>query len=61
MTLSFRYREVMKGWKEETIIHEAGRLGGTETPQESFWIYRRGVDLTLGRGFYESLFDLHGG
>lgn len=60
-TISFLYRKVMERVGIKNIEYEAGRLGGTKTLQESIWIYLRGSGFTLGGGFFQSLFDLHGG
>ena len=43
------------------LDHYVKVLGYTETPQQSKWMYRRGVGFCICNGAYYSYFDLHGG
>ncbi|MGI9457631.1 MAG: hypothetical protein ACR2NU_13790, partial [Aeoliella sp.] len=43
------------------LDHYVKVLGYTETPQQTKWMYRRGVGFCICNGAYYSYFDLHGG
>jgi len=43
------------------LDHHLKALGYTETPQQTRWMYRRGLGFCIAQGAYFCFFDLHGG
>jgi hypothetical protein len=66
--VSYRAREIMEqiGFADDAdwtrnLSGQLAALGYTRTPQQSRWMYRRGLGFALCHGMYPSWFDLHGG
>jgi hypothetical protein len=62
-TVSYLFEEVMRrrGMPESELQAAVDLLGAITTPEGTKALYARSAGFALGNGFFESMFDLHGG
>lgn len=66
--VSYRAKQLMadRGFSDQAdwprnLSLQLKRLGYTETPQKSQWMYRRGWGFAIAHGMHQAWFDLHDG